>query len=285
MFFTSYSNSLVNTLRSHPHHDEILEQLGPELSSDEVICVLCRNLGLNPQSWSLYTGSLDPPARRPQINYSLHDLDQLLLNFHSRFGQIVVLSDPALANTLRTHFNIVNVIEISEFEMLRRQAETISWWYHSMACVVIGLVGDCETALMMINGHLKSMTINSAPLQLVRNVFIVGRLRERFPPHLHSGLGEDFKESQIVNDYYRRAKVTKLSSVLINGYRSGLARWSEVVSNPTFICFSRSKGTLRRQDGSIVLRQHELEDPFAFVVRANTARLQGSLEGEDRGGR
>ncbi len=281
-FFSSYQNEIVNMVRTHPQTNRILCQINSSQSLDEIISVLCRNLGLDPCEWSQYTGSLNPPAVNFAQPYNLSRLDARLNMFYARLGSIVVLSNRKIADDLRSFFNITGVIEISEFEALRRAAKTISEYQYSRLCAVIGEVGDEETVLLIKNGKIKSMTINSAPLCHVEQIFIVGRIADRFPPHLRSGFGECFADSVVVRTYYRRAQVTVIRTCSIDGEATSLLRWGELCSGRSFICFEQGFGTLRSTtNGLILAKQQAMEDRHAFVLRANALKNgQAGIEGE-----
>lgn len=268
-------------VRTHPQCYQILTQINEEQSLDETLAVLCRNLGLDPCEWSRYTGSLNPPALTFDRPYNLSRLDARLSRFDYRFGTIIVISGSKIVNDLRVHFNIRGITEWSEYDLLVRTAQTVSDYRYSKRCIVIGEVGNHETLLLMENGAVKAMTINSAPLCHIAQIFIVGRLADRFPPHLRHGLGERFLSSEVIQQYYRRSNVTVLRSCNINGEETALQRWHDLTNDDSFICFERGLGTLRTTRTNLVLvRQSPMEDRFSFVLRANAYQNgQYRLEG------
>ena len=273
-WFWSYNNELVNALRVHPARDRIEIQLGKSMTIDEIIAILCRNLGLNAATWSSYTSSLDPPVHNYQDPISLQGIDSMLDNFHSRFGTIFVASDKKATADLKLTFNIV-VFNTTEYNILKRQAENLSKYVYSGPCVVIGQMGECEVALYMVNGAVASLTINSAPLQFVMHVFIVGFLAQQFPSHLQTCSGEQIDNVDIIRKFYRRQKVSIIRDIQVNGTRTSLDCWFQIVSEPTFILFAQKLGRLLARDTGAVLavQQHE-ELHRDFVVRCLQYRTQ-----------
>ena len=97
--FLSYNHEVINMVRTHPARDRIATQLGPTLTIDEIISILCRNMGLNATSWSLYTSTLDPPVHTYDPPITLQKIDQMLSTFHHRFGTIIVVSDTKVSKS------------------------------------------------------------------------------------------------------------------------------------------------------------------------------------------
>ena len=263
----SYNHEVINILRTHPARERISSQLGPTLSIDEIISILCRNLGLNATSWSLYTSTLDPPVQIYDPPISLYKIDQMLDRFHHRFGTIIVVSEPKLSTDLRTFFNAI-VGDQTEYALLRRQAENLSRYFYPGACVVIGLVGDCEVAVYVKDGEIASFTINSAPLQYVTRVFIVGRLTEKVSPHLQTCSGEEITSINIVKTYYRRQKITVIKQIQIDGTWTTLDCWGSYIAEKTFILFAQKKGVLlHTETGSVIANQNHGETHRGFIIR------------------
>ena len=275
--FFSYHNEIVNAVRVHPGRAEIMRQLGQTLSIDEILSILCRNLGLNPAKWSVYTSMLDPPRHHFDTPPSLQQIDDALNNFHHRFGTIFVVSNEALSHRLRTFFNVI-IGDTSEYTILKRQAETLSTYFYSQPCIVIGQVGDCETAMFMREGRVTSLAINSTPLQYTNRIFIVGHLTDKVPEYLQSGIGEEFKDIAIIQKYYRRASVQVIKEITINGFCTTLDLWFTFVAEQYFILFAQGRGELRKTlTGERVAVQANGESNEDFVVRTcyHRSRAEG----------
>ena len=208
-----------------------------------------------------------PPVHTYDPPITLQKIDQMLSTFHHRFGTIIVVSDTKVSKELRTFFNTV-VGDETEYVLLKRQAENLSKYFYAGPCVVIGQIGDCEVAVYVKGGEIGSFTINSAPLQYVTRVFIVGHLTRKVSPHLQTCSGEELGTINIVKTYYRRQKITVVKQVKINGSWTTLDCWGLFVAEETFILFAQKRGVLlHTASGATIANQNHGETYRGFVIR------------------
>lgn len=270
-WFFGYQTKLVEKLSQHTQQAEILASCSNARPIDDVIAYLCQRLGQPPAAWSAYTATLTAYSTSGAPP-SLSTLDARIANFNRRFGAVIVVSNRTMAKKLRQQLSIA-ITEMTEFELFTRRVETIRYYKNAANCMVVGSVDDKEIAVVLKDGDVTNLSINSAPLVRPDIIYIVGALAlaqlSILPPHKKATdtfIGRDLPGITLLLEHHTLTPTVLLFGVHNESDFVDTARWNTLTNNCAFTLITKNQVQFCSQNG-VCVESGTMETARDFLLR------------------